>query len=179
MLSRSHERRRPASLASSFNADMSSKRGVRQAGAMPKRIPTLSESRSANENTRQSSGASMVRGMLAGLRLSNKGIDQRVSKIPAAPPATESNTLSVSIWRTMRNRVAPSELRIASSRRRVMARAKRRLAALAQAITNTRATTAISKPVNAATYPRARHEIHRINGRVSHVIAVRPMQSAG
>ena len=53
------------------------------------------------------------------------------------PPARDSNTLSVSNWRTMRARPAPSAERIANSRLRTVARTSSRLATLAQEISST------------------------------------------
>ena len=57
--------------------------------------------------------------------------------MPRIPPASESNTLSVSNWRTMRARPAPSAERIANSRLRTVARTSSRLATLAQEISST------------------------------------------
>ena len=62
------------------------------------------------------------------------------SKIPPAPPRRESNRLSVITWRTRRAPDAPSAARTAISRWRVLARARRRFATLAQAISSTRLT---------------------------------------
>ena len=53
------------------------------------------------------------------------------------PPARESNTLSVSNWRTMRPRPAPIAARMANSRLRPVARTSSRLATLAHAISST------------------------------------------
>ena len=52
----------------------------------------------------------------------------------------ESSRLSVSIWRMMRVRLAPSAVRIATSFSREAARARRRFATFAQAISRTSAT---------------------------------------
>ena len=59
---------------------------------------------------------------------------------PSAPPASDSRTLSVSSWRTMRPRAAPSAARIAISRWRPVARTSSRLATFAQAISSTKPT---------------------------------------
>ena len=59
--------------------------------------------------------------------------------------------LSTSIWRINRPRPAPSAERIAISRARPVARASSRLAAFTQAISSTRANTAMSNPVKALT----------------------------
>ena len=55
----------------------------------------------------------------------------------AAPPAIDSNRLSTSICRAILNRDAPSAARTANSFRRAAARASKRLATLAHAISNT------------------------------------------
>jgi hypothetical protein len=67
---------------------------------------------------------------------------QTDSSRPDNPPSSDSKRLSTSNCRTSRNLSAPSAARIASSLRRDRARAKTRLAILAQAISNTRATAA-------------------------------------
>ena len=56
----------------------------------------------------------------------------------------DSSTLSTSSWRTMRQRVAPSETRTDISRARPAERASSRLATLAQAISRTKPTAPIS-----------------------------------
>jgi hypothetical protein len=59
------------------------------------------------------------------------------STSPAAPPITESTTLSVSSWRTSRPLPAPNATRTATSRSRAAARASSRLATFAQAMSST------------------------------------------
>ena len=75
-------------------------------------------------------------------------INPRVSAtdnaMPRAPPMSDSNTLSVSSWRTNWPRVAPSDNRTAISRCRMKPRAISRFATFAQAISSTRPTIAIS-----------------------------------
>ena len=61
--------------------------------------------------------------------------------MPSAPPISESTRLSVSSWRMMRRRPAPSAERTASSRVRTVARASSRLATFAQQISSTKPTT--------------------------------------
>ena len=63
---------------------------------------------------------------------------------PSAPPVTDSSTLSVSICRTMRPRLAPKLSRTAISRRRAADRASSRLARFAQAIASISPTMVIS-----------------------------------
>ena len=60
--------------------------------------------------------------------------------VPSAPPISASNTLSVIICRTMRNRPAPKAVRSAISFCRPAARTNSRLATFAQAISNTNPT---------------------------------------
>ena len=59
---------------------------------------------------------------------------------PAAPPSIASRRLSVSSWRTMRVRPAPSAARIANSPWRCTPRASRRFITFTQAMTSTRIT---------------------------------------
>ena len=63
------------------------------------------------------------------------------SATPSAPPRSDSTRLSVSSWRTIRRRPAPSADRTASSRSRAVARASSRLATFAQQISSTKPTT--------------------------------------
>ena len=67
---------------------------------------------------------------------------------PKRPPKPESITLSVSTWRAMRPRPAPSALRTAISRSRPADRASMRPATFAQPTNNTKPTAAsrTSKP---------------------------------
>ena len=60
---------------------------------------------------------------------------------PITPPTTPRTRLSVNSCRTTRERPAPSAALVASSRRRTVARARRRLAMFAQQIRSTRPTT--------------------------------------
>ena len=64
--------------------------------------------------------------------------------MPPRPPSEASSTLSVSNWRTSRARSAPIDSRTAISCRRAVARASSRLATLAQAMSSTSPTMAIS-----------------------------------
>ena len=64
--------------------------------------------------------------------------------MPHAAPAKDSSALSTSSWRTMRPRPAPMASRTAISFCRAEARASNRLATLAQAMSSTTATTAMS-----------------------------------
>ncbi len=64
--------------------------------------------------------------------------------IPSAPLIIDSRTLSTSNWRTIRQRLAPSDTRTAISRVRCADRASSRFATLAQAIRRTNPTAPIS-----------------------------------
>lgn len=71
--------------------------------------------------------------------------------MPTSPPPRASSTLSISIWRARRPRVAPKARRTAISLRRPVAWAINRFAALAQAMARTSSTTAVSAPTNIKT----------------------------
>ncbi len=73
----------------------------------------------------------------------------QATAIPSAPPASDSTVLSVSSWRTMRPRLAPSAARIPNSRWRAVERASSRPATFAHAISNTR----ITAPNGSGTVP--------------------------
>jgi hypothetical protein len=60
---------------------------------------------------------------------------------PSRPPKRESRRVSMRLWRMMRARLEPRARRVAISRWRVAARARRKLARLAQAMSRTRAVT--------------------------------------
>ena len=74
----------------------------------------------------------------------NRLLPQRATRIPLKPPAAASSKLSVSNWRTMRQRLAPIARRMANSRWRAAPRAISRLATLTQAISSTNMATARS-----------------------------------
>ena len=71
-------------------------------------------------------------------------VSQTFSKSPAAVPSKASSRLSARSWRTMRPRSAPIASRMASSLRRLEARASSRLETLAHAISSTNPTTIIN-----------------------------------
>jgi hypothetical protein len=58
----------------------------------------------------------------------------------AAPPKLANTRLSVSNWRIIRPRLAPSAVRMTKSRCRALVRTSNKLATLAQAISNTKPT---------------------------------------
>ena len=82
----------------------------------------------ANASTTQSIRTSLSRGTFDGTKRRMKPKVPTAVAIPAAPPMSDSSMDSVSIWRTMRPRLAPSANRTAISCCRPEARAKRRLA---------------------------------------------------
>src|SRR5215475_8439612 len=82
----------------------------------------------ANASTTQSIRTSLSRGTFDGTKRRMKPNVPTAVTIPATPPTSDSSIDSVSIWRTMRPRLAPSAERTAISCCRPEARAKRRLA---------------------------------------------------
>ena len=93
----------------------------------------------------------MVTGIVAGFSSRRSRAIHHATAIPARPAMDESITLSISICRIRRERPAPRAERIAISRTRAVARASKKLAALAQAIISTRTKTPSRRPVKAAT----------------------------
>ena len=86
---------------------------------------------------RRSGEISSTRGKFCGSKAASASVPQSASNIPAAPPRMESNALSVSNWRKIRARLAPRAARMPISFSRAVARARRRLATLTQAIRST------------------------------------------
>ncbi len=108
-----------------------------RAGANPKTSEVKSEIASVKNNTLRSKPKSFSRGRLVetkATRVFAPTIARRKPSKPAIPPRS---ALSVSNCRSMRRRVAPKAVRIATSFCRLVAFARRRLATLAQAINNT------------------------------------------
>ena len=77
---------------------------------------------------------------LLGPRFTSARTPHQASSSPNAPPRAASVTLSVSIWRISRARVAPTAARMAISRSRTVARASSRLATFTHAISSTKPT---------------------------------------
>src|ERR1017187_7945646 len=94
------------------------------AGAMPNRKLLASEIATAKASTPGSSASDTVCERSWGIRFFRKLKHQSASNMPSKPPPTASSALSVSIWRTMRARAAPSAVRTAISRWRPVARAR-------------------------------------------------------
>ncbi len=98
------------------------------------------ESPRPNSNTFASGLTESSRGMSAGCMDTITRASHVDKMIPATPPIADSNRHSVSNWRKMRPRVAPSAVRIPISLWRSSVCARRRPARLAQAISSTAAT---------------------------------------
>ena len=96
----------------------------------------------ANASTPPSIWISRRRGRSSGAMASRVSSAKRARSSPRAPPTSASTRLSVRSCRRRRERPAPIAVRSAISRSRVEARASRRLATLAQAISSTKATAA-------------------------------------
>ena len=146
----STRRRRPAAppttdVASSFSVAAAAGRVAWSAGARPKTMPVSSATARVKMPTRRSGCAVRVRRASSnGSARSSSSPVQTARKTPAAPPSSESSTLSVRSWRTIRPRPAPRLKRMASSFWRAVARAISRLATFAQATSSTSPTIPMS-----------------------------------
>ncbi len=110
------------------------------AGAIPNRMPVSSETPSVNASTRRSMPACARRGIFSEGKLVSALVPQIASRSPSRPPPMASIMLSVRSWRNTRARPAPIDARMAISRWRPAARARRRFAALEHAISSRNAT---------------------------------------
>ena len=114
------------------------------AGINPKMMPVMSDNPRVKVTTRQSiptsAPSSPTRGRPAVLTDNSARIPSHPNSRPNRPPAIESRMLSVSSCRMIRPREPPTAARMAISRRRPVARARRRFATFAQAISSTRLT---------------------------------------
>jgi hypothetical protein len=79
-------------------------------------------------------------GTEAGITRENRLTSHAARASPAAPPAIDSNKLSVNDWRSKRAEVAPNEERMVSSLSRPMALPSSRFATFKQAINRTKPT---------------------------------------
>ena len=121
------------------------------AGATLDRIADTSEMPAANSSTflsRLTGTALMAGSKLKPVRTSR--IPMYVRNRPKPPPTSAITTPSVSSWRTTRARLAPSDIRIASSFCRLTARVSRSPATFAQAMRSTNPTTVM---INASAGP--------------------------
>ena len=123
---------------------LSSTRAARQAGAIPNKRGVASDRRSVKSSTRLSGATSSGRVAWPADTITRSNLlDQVASAMPRTAPSIASRKLSVSNWRITRNRPAPMDMRTAISRCRLVARARRRLAMLVQAINKTSPTATI------------------------------------
>ncbi len=95
-----------------------------------------------NSKTRTSRPISFARGKVAGKFCNANLVPQDASNKPSPPPARANNMLSVSNWRTILPRAAPSAARTANSRVLPVERAISKLATFTQAIRSTNPTAA-------------------------------------
>ena len=109
-------------------------------GASEKNRAVNNESAAVKANTGVFTPIGRNLGSELGIRDSRKPIPQIASNIPPSPPAAAISRLSVSNWRTRRERLAPRAARTANSCSRVVALASIRLARFAQAISRTNPT---------------------------------------
>ena len=116
---------------------------ARSAGATPNNMPAPAEAASENAITEALISTSAPRG--SPRTTADASSTSHIARtVPSAPPANASTALSAPSHFTNCSRLAPSAARIAVSCARAVARTSRRLATLAQAISSTRPTTAVS-----------------------------------
>ena len=116
-----------------------------KAGASPNKMPVAIATVLVNPITCQFGVKSKITCIDPLERIATrKRLETQASPIPNIAPIKDSSTLSVRSWRRMRPRPAPMARRTAISLCRVVARASSKFATLAQAINNTKVTTAIS-----------------------------------
>ncbi len=109
------------------------------AGTAPKTTPVMSASADANASTIGAGRVSIGRKVVpANASASSMRAVPTATARPAMPPATASSTLSTSACVTICRRDAPMAGRRAVCERRATARASRRFATLAQAMSSTR-----------------------------------------
>ena len=103
-----------------------------QAGAHPKARPVANDSASAQPSSRRSGVKFRVIGSwtFSGIVAARTAAVQNVSSTATVPAVSASSVLSVSSWRTTRQRPAPIARRMAISRRLTVALARNRLATL-------------------------------------------------
>ena len=124
----------------SFKLSCTFVREIFSAGARPKRIPASRAIDVVKSSTRRSMPTSPARGKVSGSAFRAACVPQPASSKPSAPPRIPNKTLSVKSWRIKRAFPAPSAARTANSLARPLARASRRFAIFAQAISNTKPT---------------------------------------
>ena len=113
-------------------------RAASKAGTPPKTTAVSTLTPSVNRNTRASTLTFWSFERLSGSNFASASTPHTAPSKPSRPPAPASNRLSTSSCRTMVQRRAPRAMRIAISRRLVVAWANSRFATFAQAISSTK-----------------------------------------
>ena len=135
----------PAGFARPFRTDDKSSRVAASAGTRPKSSTATNAESVVNINSwRSIAKVKSKRPTADDRKRTNEAAAAGAAIRPSAPPAAASRALSVRSWRISRDRLAPSDSRTPISRRRADARASRRFATLAVAISNNSATTVMS-----------------------------------
>ncbi len=130
---------------SSFSTAAGASLEARNAGKIPKITPVSTEITSVASNTvRSARTVSEIGKPVSGMNFMNVPAVQSVINNATAPPASASTRLSTSSCRTSRHRLAPSDIRMAISRRRPTARTSIRFATFAHANSSTRPAIVIS-----------------------------------
>ena len=131
----------------SFSTSCTSVFETCSAGARPKTMPVPRQMAARNASTTPSIVNFIQYGLptSAVSRASKRRTPRIESPRPRTPLTIASRTLSTSSWRTMRQRLAPSDTRTAISRVRCVERASSRFATFAHAISSTKATAPISE----------------------------------
>jgi hypothetical protein len=117
-----------------------SRREARSAGASPNRIADNTQTANVNARAARPMPTSFTLGTPCGPRSRTQCKARNATAMPKAPPVNARSTLSVSNWRTIRARVAPSAVRTAISFWRATPRDSCRFARLTHAISRTKAT---------------------------------------
>ena len=122
--------------AASLSVVFRSVREALQAGTRPNSRPVRIEMPKVKASTGVSTCMCCSMGNMSGTMLRSRRTPHTASASPSAPPPSASTRLSVNNCRMRRRRPAPKAPRMAISLSRVAARARSRLARLAQAISN-------------------------------------------
>ena len=142
-----------APCAPSLSESVRSTRSARTAGARLKARLVKTATAAVKSSTRRSTVTSATRGMLAGFHQPTNLTPAKASARPTAVAMPVRTRLSVSSCRITRNPLAPSAARTAISRWRPSARARRRFATFAQAMSRRNATAPKSSQMARRTEP--------------------------
>src|ERR1700761_403035 len=141
---------------SSFSTAIGERSLARIAGSTPNITPASSEIKNVTSSTVPFAEIFSTIGIPdGGINRENDPAVQAVISIASPPASTASSVLSTKNCRTTRQRVAPTESRIAISRRRPTLRTKIRFATFAHASSNTNPEIAISIGNSTYKYPFA------------------------